>query len=60
MAYSRYLDEFERELSNAINELITRTKQLSAWSKVLVGLDLHQGFELVHETIAPLATTALN
>lgn len=60
LAYARYLDEFERELSNSINELITYTKQLSAWSKVLIGLDQNRRFELVHETIAPIATTALN
>ncbi|MDQ0563721.1 hypothetical protein QO004_005537 [Rhizobium mesoamericanum] len=51
-------DEAARELANGINHLIGVTTRIEAWQKVMVGADLRQRNEILHEFVQYLATMA--
>ena len=60
MAYSQYLHEHIRELSNSINEFRQYILSLTAWSFVLDKLKEEEKYHAIIEYITPLATLALN
>jgi hypothetical protein len=60
MAYSLMLDEFARELANAINAFTNDVHRLRAWANVLEPLSAKRQHAATHEFVDPLATNALN
>jgi hypothetical protein len=62
IAYSQFLQEHASELANSINEFRQHIDSLSAWEKVLAGLDQQEkhSIVIVIEFVSPLATLALN
>lgn len=60
MAYSLMLDEFARELANALNAFTNDVHRLRAWSKALETLSAKRQHAATHEFIDSLATNSLN
>lgn len=56
IAFSGMLEEFARELANAINDLTNNTRRLGAWAKVVKRLTDTEKLEASHEFISNLAT----
>lgn len=59
MVYRDLADEAARDLANGINHLIGLTERLTAWQKVIEGLDLREKNEILLEFVQDLASTAL-
>ena len=59
MAYSSMLDDFAREVANAINALTINVRRLHAWGAVLKTLDQDERAEAIHEFVDPIATLCL-
>lgn len=59
MAYRDQAEDAARALANGINHLIGLTMRLEAWKTVLDRLDLPQKYDLLHEFVQDLASTAL-
>ncbi|MGN7712577.1 hypothetical protein [Agrobacterium radiobacter] len=59
MVYRDMAHDAAQDLANGINHLIGLTRRLEAWQTVLEGLDIHQKYELLHEFVQDLASTAL-
>lgn len=59
MVYRDQADEAARDLANGINHLIGLTMRLEAWKTALDGLDPAQKYDLLHEFVQDLASTAL-
>lgn len=60
MPYALMFDEFSREIANSINQLVSYSHRLKAWSEVVREFDEQQKLEALNEFIEPIATTALN
>lgn len=59
MAYSSMLDDFAREIANAMNAFTINVRRLHAWSTVLEALGEDERGEALHEFIEPIATLCL-
>lgn len=59
MAYSAMLDDFARELANAINAFTLNVRRLSAWETLMTSLGEQEKAEALHEFIEPVATLCL-
>ncbi|MCM5553344.1 hypothetical protein [Pleomorphomonas sp. NRK KF1] len=59
MTYSVMLDDFARELANAVNAFTMNVRRLSAWATLLPTLEQRLANEAMHEFVEPLATLAL-
>lgn len=59
LPYAQMLDEFARELANAVNRLTHQVHQLRAWSQVVQSLSDDEKMEATHEFIETLATAAV-
>jgi hypothetical protein len=59
MAYRDLADDAARDLANGINHLIGLTMRLEAWGRVIEALDVQQTYQLLHEFVQDLASTAL-
>lgn len=60
LPYTQMLDEFARELANAVNRLTHQVHQLRAWSHVVQPLSDDEKMEATHEFIETLATAAVS
>lgn len=60
LPYAQMLDEFARELANAVNRLTHQVHQLSAWSQIVQPLSDDEKMEATHEFIETLATAAVS
>jgi hypothetical protein len=59
MAYSSMLDDFAREVANAINAFTINVRRLYAWAAVLDALGEDERAEAIHEFVDPIATLCL-
>jgi hypothetical protein len=59
MVYSTMLDDFARELANAINQFTLNVRRLKTWDALLLGFDEKETQEAMHEFIDPAATLSL-
>lgn len=55
MAYSLMLDDFAREVTNAMNASTINVRRLHAWAAVLDTLAKDERAESIHEFIDPIA-----
>lgn len=60
MPYHLMFQEFSREITNSVNQLVSYTHRVKAWSVVLSDLSEQTTFEVLNEFIEPMATVALN
>lgn len=60
MPYSEMLNEFSRELSNAINGLTRNVQYLQAWNSVIAPLSDEKKVEATFEFVDVLGTVSLN
>jgi hypothetical protein len=60
MFYTQMLFEYATELANIINDLTNHVHRLSAWNKVLAGMDATDKLEIASEFIDTLGTIALS
>jgi hypothetical protein len=60
LPYSFMLDEFAREIANAINDLTNHVHRLRAWAAVAASLSYQEKMNACHEFIGGLATLAVN
>ena len=59
MAYSVMLDDFARELANAMNGFTLNVRRLCTWESLMVSLHEEEQAEAQHEFIEPIATLCL-
>lgn len=59
MAYSSMLDDFAREVANAMNAFTINVRRLHAWAAVLDTLGEDERAEAIHEFVDPIATLSL-
>lgn len=59
MAYSLMLDDFAREIANAMNAFTVNVRRLHAWAAVLDTLGEDERAEAMHEFVDPIATLCL-
>lgn len=59
MAYSSMLDDFAREIANAMNAFTINVRRLHAWGAVLDTLGEDERAEAIHEFVDPIATLCL-
>ena len=60
LVYGQMFDEFAREISNTINQLVSLEQRLGAWEIVMADLDRDAFNNILFEFVDPLATLALN
>lgn len=59
MVYSSMLDDFAREIANAMNAFTINVRRLHAWAEVLDTFMEDERAEAIHEFIDPIATLCL-
>jgi len=59
MAYSFMLDDFARELANAMNGFTLNVRRLYTWESLMTSLDGEEQAEALHEFIEPIVTLCL-
>lgn len=59
MAHSSMLDDFAREIANAMNAFTINVRRLHAWGSVLDTLGEDERAEAIHEFVDPIATLCL-
>ena len=59
MAYSFMLDDFARELANAMNGFTLNVRRLCTWESLMASLDEKEQAEALHEFIEPIVTLCL-
>ncbi|MGE4304736.1 MAG: hypothetical protein AB7E24_11985 [Novosphingobium sp.] len=57
--YSFMLDDFARELANAVNAFTVNIRRLKTWTSLLPTLDKKARREAIHEFVEPISTLAL-
>lgn len=59
MIYSLMLDDFSRELSNAINAFANNVRKLKIWDALFAELTEHERLEALYEFVDPISTLCL-
>lgn len=59
MVFSSMLDDFAREIANAMNAFTINVRRLHAWGAVLDKLNEDEHAEAIHEFLEPIATLCL-
>lgn len=59
MVYFSMLDDYAREIANAINAFTSNVRRLSVWTGLLATFDEKERSETLHEFVDPMATLCL-